>query len=172
MCSPAVMMRTSEVLEGGVSGWKFTSEDSMRYSIEDKRQLQRDLNLDSLPDDEFMQLVAEANSAAAAPRTAGPPARETTPEALEALVQEATAAELLARAKQASGRSYAELGAGLGVSRQRAAEILGSENLEVRTLVRAAAALGYELRVSLHPVDNSGPALSAVLPSATYAHHE
>lgn len=144
----------------------------MRYSLDEKQEMQRDLNLDSLPTDEFMDLVARANASAANLRPAGPSARAITSDELESAVLEATAAELLAKAKEASGRSFAEIGADLGVSRQRASEILGSDNLEVKTFVRAAAALGYELRVSLHPVDNSGPDLSAVLPCASYSHRD
>lgn len=70
--------------------------------------------------------------------------------------------------EEAAGRSLSDIGATLGVSRQRVSEILASENLELQTMVRVAAC-GYEMRLGLHPVDASGPDLTAVLPSAVYA---
>lgn len=143
----------------------------MKYSLKEKQQVRDDLNLDSLPDDEFMELVAAANAAAVTPRPAGSAAQATTPAELEATVQKGTAGELLARAKKTAGRSFADIATALGVSRQRVAEILESPNIELQTMVRVAAAMGYETRVSLHPVDESRPDLTAVLPTAVVAHH-
>lgn len=135
------------------------------YSLKDKRRLKATLKLDSLPDDEFMALAERAKSAARHPRARPRRARATTPDALEVSVAEATVGQLLARAKEAKGESNSQIATRLGVSRQRVAEMLGSHNLKVGTVVATAAALGYETRISLHPVDNSGPDLEAVLPS-------
>ena len=55
------------------------------------------------------------------------------------------------------------LGRALGVSRQRVKEIMESGNLKIETMVRVAAACGYELSISLHPVNPDRPVLGAVI---------
>jgi hypothetical protein len=144
----------------------------MKHTRKDMDRVRRDLNLDSSPDDEFMRLLAEANTASVTPRPAGAEAVRGTPAELESLVQTATASELLRRAKAASERSYADVAAHLGVSRQRAAQIIQGDNLELETLVRTAAAMGYETRLSLHPVAKPGRDFTAVLPAMRYACEE
>lgn len=141
----------------------------MTYSPEERQQVQAELNLDSLPDDEFMELAAQVRAAGQAPRPASPRAAATTPDALEAAIQRATAGELLAEAKERAHRSLTEIGDVLGVSRQRVSEILDSRNLELQTVVRVAAAMGYETRLILHPVNGPGPDLAAVLPAGACA---
>lgn len=143
----------------------------MTYSLEEWRQVQVDLNLDALPDDEFMEIAVQVRAAAQASRPAGPHAVATTPDALEVTVQKATAAEPLAAAKARKHRSLNDIGSALGVSRQRVSEILASENMELQTVVRVAAALEYETRLMLRPVDGSGPDLADVLPVAASASH-
>lgn len=138
------------------------------YTLEDRQRVQADLNLDTLPDDEFMELAAQVR-AAATPRPAGDRVVATAPDELEGTIQRATAGELLAEAKARRPRSNAAIGATLGVSRQRVAEILESRNLELQTIVRVAASLGYETRLMLHPVDGVGPDLAAVLPAEASA---
>lgn len=137
----------------------------MKYTRKQKEQVKELLNLDKLPDEEFMRLLDAANAAAESPQPAGPTAKRMTPSELESITQAATASELLRRAKKASRRTFAQVGEQLGVSRQRAAEIVRSDNMELDTLVRTAAAMGYELRVVLHPVDHQGQDLTSVLPS-------
>ncbi len=141
----------------------------MKQTHNDKARVRRDLNLSALPSDEFMRLLAEANAASANPRPAGDAAKRAASTDLEKVVQAATAAELLRRAKTASKRSYATVAAHLGVTRQRAEQIIKSDNLELETLVRTAAAMGYETRLSLHPVAENGRDLTTILPAARYA---
>lgn len=62
----------------------------MKYSLAEKQKVQADLNLDSLPTDEFMRLLAEANALASEPRPAGM-APGVSPEAVKALVDARTA---------------------------------------------------------------------------------
>lgn len=86
-----------------------------------------------------------------------------------AAVQRATAGAPLSKAKEQAGRSLAEIGKMTGMTKLRVAQILESENIEVGTMVRVAAAMGYQLVISLHPVSRkrSGlPDLQAVVPSA------
>jgi hypothetical protein len=141
----------------------------MTYSLDDKKRVQAELNLDSLPDDEFMELATRVTAAAVSPRGRPQRAHPLSPDALESRVAEATVGRLLTRAKEAKHCSNADIAARLGVTKQRVAEILGSSNLKFGTFVEAAAVIGYETRVSLHPVDNASADLEAVLPSAALA---
>ena len=136
----------------------------MSYSIEAKRRVQAHLDLAELPDDEFMALIDETNQIEASgnARPAGY-AQGTAPGELRKSVERATASALLAQAKSAAGVSNAAIARDLSVSRQRITEILGSRNLEVATMVRVAAAVGYEVEVSLRPLDGEKPVFTAVL---------
>ena len=134
-----------------------------------RQKVRRDLHLDSQPTEEFMNLVAEANTFAGTERRAPSRARATHPTDLEAAVQRATAGALLSKAKEQAGRSLSEIGKKTGMTKQRVAQILESENLELSTMARVAAAMGYELVIALHPVSRDLPDLpdlQAVLPSA------
>jgi DNA-binding phage protein len=110
-----------------------------------EQKVREDLRLHSEPTDEFMLLIAEANALAANERPAPVSAKAILPGDLEAEVQRATAGALLAQAKAHAGRSLSEIGKRAGLTKQRVAEILDSENLEVDTIARLAAAMGYEL---------------------------
>ena len=92
-----------------------------------------------------------------------PAAPGITPDDIVSCVEIATAGALLALAEKAAGHSHSELGRALGVSRQRVKEIMESGNLEIETMVRVAAACGYELSISLHPVNPDRPVLGAVI---------
>lgn len=68
--------------------------------------------------------------------------------------------ELLAAARAQSGKSLSELGEALGVTRGRVGQLEHAENLNVDTLVRFAAALGYSVRLRF---EREGSALETVL---------
>jgi hypothetical protein len=133
-----------------------------------KQKVRKDLHLDSEPTDEFMNL-AKANAFAGKERRAPSRARATRPADLEGVIQRATAGALLSKAKEQAGRSLSEIGKKTGMTKQRVAQILESENLEVGTMARLAAAMGYELVIALHPVSRDLPDLpdlQAILPGA------
>lgn len=133
-----------------------------------KQKVRKDLHLDSEPTAEFMSLLSEANAFAGKKRRAPPRARATSPAELEAAVQRATAGALLSKAKEQAGRSLSEIGKKTGMTKQRVAQILESDNLEVGTMARVAAAMGYQLVIALHPVARDLPDLpdlQAALPS-------
>jgi hypothetical protein len=136
----------------------------MRKPRKSKAQVQADLQLDELPDDDFMQLLAEAGDEDVVSGPAlGEAARAYTPEAIGQAVNEATVGALLAQARSESGRSLREIGAEVGVTHARIQQIEHSENIEVATLVRIAAACGYQVSISLRPLSPKKRAFSAVL---------
>lgn len=138
--------------------------EAIRKDRKSKAQVQADLRLDKRPDDGFMQLLAEAGDEDVVTGPAlGPTAHAYTPEAIGEAVIEGTVGKLLARARSESGHSLSDIGAEAGVSRARIQQIEHSENIEVATLVRIAAACGYQVSISLQPLSPKKRALSAVL---------
>jgi hypothetical protein len=133
-----------------------------------KQQIREELKLDRLPDDEFMQLLEAVGEG---PVVAGPGAerlaQEYTPEQIKAEVEVAVVngkvGNLLARARADSGLSLRLAGEEAGVTRGRIQQLENSENVEVATLVRVAAALGYSVRISLTPKQAGKQPLTAEL---------
>ena len=76
----------------------------------------------------------------------------------EALVA-ASAGDLIGRARAARGLSMRELAAQLGVSSARVSQVQHGSGggIEVQTLVRYAHALGYELTLTLTPLEGGPP---------------
>ena len=74
----------------------------------------------------------------------------------EALVA-ASAGDLIGRARAARGLSMRELAAQLGVSSARVSQVQHGSGVEVQTLVRYAQALGYELTLTLTPLEGGPP---------------
>lgn len=137
---------------------------AMRKDRTSKSQVQAALKLNKRPDDDFMRLLAEAGDEDV---VSGPPlgaaARAYTPENIREAVIDGAVGTLLAKARSESGHSLSDIGAEAGVSRARIQQIEQSENIEVATLVRIAAACGYRVRISLQPTSSKKRALSAVL---------
>src|SRR5262249_8989779 len=132
-----------------------------------KQQVREELKLDQLPDDEFMELLASVGEG---PVAAGPGAqrlvREYTPQQIEDVVVNGTVGDLLARAREISGRSLRHVADGAGLSRGRIQQVEKSENVEVATLVRVADALGYAVQISLRPKEAGKQPLKAELAGA------
>ena len=64
-------------------------------------------------------------------------------------------------------RSLSTVGSKAGVSRARVQQIEQSDNIEIATLVRVAAACGYQVGISLEPLSPGMRAFSTVLRGAT-----
>jgi len=128
-----------------------------------KKQVQADLRLAHLPDDEFMRLLAEAGDGDVVEGPSIEGARVHTPEEISQAVVDGSVGSLLAEARNQAGRSLADIGHKGGVSRARIQQIEKSENIEVATLVRFASACGYEVAITLRPMDAKQRQLTAVL---------
>ena len=74
----------------------------------------------------------------------------------EALVA-ASAGDLIGLARAARGLSMRELAAQLGVSSARVSQVQHGSGVEVQTLGRYAHALGYELTLTLTPLEGGPP---------------
>jgi|GEM_PF-2369297 len=85
----------------------------------------------------------------------------TTPTELAVEIEEAlvaaSAGDLIGRARAARGLSMRELAAQLGVSSARVSQVQHGERVEVQTLVRYARAMGYELTLTLTPLEGGAP---------------
>lgn len=85
----------------------------------------------------------------------------TSPDELAVQVEEAlvaaSAGDLIGRARAARGLSMRELAAQLGVSSARVSQVQHGSGVEVQTLVRYAHALGYELTLTLTPLEGGPP---------------
>ncbi len=139
-----------------------------------KRQVQKNLKLAHLPDDAFMHLLTEAGDSdiVGGPSvdrrwTVGGPslegARVYSPEEISQAVVDGSTGNLLAEARHEAGRSLADIGHRGGVSRARIQQIEKSENIEVATLVRFASACGYDVAITLRPIDAKKRQLTTVL---------
>ncbi len=128
-----------------------------------KRQVQKNLKLAHLPDDAFMHLLTEAGDSdiVGGPSLEG--ARVYSPEEISQAVVDGSVGNLLAEARNEAGRSLADIGHRGGVSRARIQQIERSENIEVATLVRFASACGYDVAITLRPIDAKKRQLTTVL---------
>ncbi len=129
-----------------------------------KADVKAKLQLKELPDDGFMELLEAVGNVDV---VEGPylddSVRAYIPAEIEETVVGGVVGALLAQARSESGRSLAAIGADTGVTRARIQQIEHSENIEVATLVRFAAACGYQVRISLRPLTPDKRAFSAVL---------
>lgn len=155
---------TSKVYEFSRSPEMRKKREAIRKDRKSKARVQADLRLEKRPDEDFMRLLAEAGDEDVVTGPAlGSAARAYTPKAIGEAVIEGTVGKLLAQARSESGHSLSDIGAEAGVSRARIQQIEHSENIEVATLVRIAAACGYQVSISLRPLSPKKRALSAVL---------
>jgi hypothetical protein len=99
-----------------------------------KEEVRDALGLADLPGDELTQLLDEAGD-----------------QSLEQAIVARSVGTLLAEARAQSGRTLREVGAAAGVSFGRIQQLEQSENVEVSTLVRVAAALGYGVKITFEP---------------------
>lgn len=127
-----------------------------------KQQVMEELNLDVLPDDEFIELYSYAASLGEEPVDAGPDANqiagiEMTPaEMVEVLENELVArnvGQLLSLARTQSGMSQSAVAEEAGVGRSWVNQAERKEYLELPALVRLAGAMGYRVRIELKPTE-------------------
>ena len=133
-----------------------------------KKAVKDALGLDTVPDDAFMALLAKVGDADV---VAGPKRsaafREYEPDEIEKILLEGAVGSLLAHARAESQRSLNAVGTEAGVSRARVQQIEQSDNIEIATLVRVAAACGYQVGISLEPLRPGMRAFTTVLQGAT-----
>lgn len=118
-----------------------------------KKEVQAAFGLAELPDDEFMELLAEVGEGDVVVGPKGSDDDAYTPEEIEEELREALIAssvgDLLKKARAKRKRSLRDVGKSLGVSHARVQQLEASENVELSTLVRAAGALGYGVKIVL-----------------------
>lgn len=132
------------------------------------KEVQAALGLHAPPDVAFMALLATVGDADVVTGPARAHAiRAYAPEEIEQVVLEGAVGTLLAHARDESRRSLRAVGAEAGVSRARVQQIEQSDNIEIATLVRVAAACGYQVTISLEPISPGMRAFSTVLQGAT-----
>ena len=78
-----------------------------------------------------------------------------------------TSGELLAHARRQNQQTLDVVGRSAGVTRARVQQIEHSDNVELSTLVKIAAALGYPVRIRLEPVNT---ALAPLTTGLLYRH--
>jgi hypothetical protein len=140
----------------------------MSDSTRTNQQVQADLGLQEPPSDRLMSLIAQAGDGEFVEGPLpGSDARSYTPIEIEGVVVTATVGELMLRMRQEAGKSLRAAARAADVSAARIQQIERSENIEVATLVRLAAAAGYEVNITLIPVSGDKRPLSAVLAGAT-----
>jgi Helix-turn-helix domain len=133
-----------------------------------RQQVQADLGLPELPSDRLMSLIAQAGDGEFVEGPLpGAGARSYTPGDIEGVVVTATVGELMLQMRREAGKSLRAAARDADVSAARIQQIERSENIEVATLVRLAAAAGYEVNITLTPVSPDKRPLSAVLAGAT-----
>jgi DNA-binding phage protein len=133
-----------------------------------KEEVQAALGLNAPPDDAFMALLAKVGDADVIngpPRTH--PVRAYEPDEIEKVVLEGVVGSLLAHARDEAKRSLSIVGAEAGISRARVQQIEHSNNIEVATLVRVAAACGYQVGIRLEPLSPGMRVFSTILQGAT-----
>jgi hypothetical protein len=133
-----------------------------------KKAVKASMQLDQLPDDEFMTLLDAVGDG---PVVEGPSPStgvvSYTPrrirDEIDVGLVDAGIGDLLARARAETGWTLREVGRTSGVTYGRVQQLEKSTNIEIATLVRMAAALGYAVRIEFVP-DRPGAAhLSAQL---------
>lgn len=129
-----------------------------------KTQVQTDLNLATEPTDELMQLLAQLGDSdvVEGPLSAAE-GKGYSPEDIEGIVVEGTIGDLIARARAEAHASLAAIGKSAGVTRARVQQLEHSANVEISTLVRIAAACGYDVSITLEPHANNRRPLSTKL---------
>ncbi|MBX6333625.1 MAG: hypothetical protein IRY91_17400 [Gemmatimonadaceae bacterium] len=133
-----------------------------------KRQVKADLGLRRLPSDKLMALIEEAGDGEYVEGPLpGPESRSYTPAEIANAVIAGTVGELMARMRREAGQSLRAAARAAALSATRIQQIERSENIEVATLVRLAAAAGYEVNITLNPVRRGKRAISAVFTGAT-----
>lgn len=132
-----------------------------------KAQIQADVGLSRPPSDRFMELLGRIGDGdvIAGPALDGED-RTYTPSEIETIVLNGAVGSLLAHAREEADRSLAEVGDIAGVTRARVSQIEQSANIEVTTLVRFAAACGYEVDIRLKPLHPGQRAFSTTLQAA------
>jgi hypothetical protein len=93
----------------------------------------------------------------------GPRSRAWTPRDIEDAVVSATVGELLSRMRAESGQSLRQAGRVAEISGARVQQLERSENVEIATLVRLAAAAGYTVSITLQPLRSGLRPLRATL---------
>ncbi len=126
-------------------------------------QVKRDLHLDEVPDAAFMALLEQVDAAGEAPPRVPDAAAPITVDQLEAVCITGSVGELLAHARRQNQQSLDVVGRSAGVTRARVQQIEHSDNVELSTLVKIAAALGYRVRIRLEPVNAALPPLTTGL---------
>jgi hypothetical protein len=140
----------------------------MSESVRTRQQVQADLGLQEPPSDRLLSLIAQAGDGEFVEGPLpSPDARSYTPAEIEGIVVTATVGELMLRMRQEAGKSLRAAARAADVSAARIQQIERSENIEVATLVRLAAAAGYEVSITLNPVSPDKRPLSTVLAGAT-----
>ncbi len=82
---------------------------------------------------------------------------------VESAYLEATIGELLETARKSRSKGKRALAKQLGTNHARVAKIEQSSNIELKSLMQAAKALEYQVRVTLEPINGQGEAISATL---------
>lgn len=123
--------------------------------MKSKEEVRDALGLDELPDDEFMRLLEEVGEEETVTGVSPVEGEGYTPEAIRGELRDALVAksvgDLIASARSQAGSSLRRAGEAVGVSHSRIQQLEASENLEVSTLVRVAAGLGFRVKISLEP---------------------
>lgn len=132
-----------------------------------KKQVRAALRLRKAPDDAFMALLEKVGDADV---VTGPkrsrPIRAYKPVEIEKIVIEGAIGSLLAHARDEAKRSLSAVGSDAGVSRARVQQIEQAGNIEIATLVRVAAACGYQVGISLEPLLPGLRAFATILQGA------
>jgi len=125
-----------------------------------KEEVQKAFGLAELPDDAFMALLEELGEGDVLAGVAPVEGEGYTAEELEQELEEAIVAEsigdLLARAREQSGKSLRAAGRAAGISHTRVSELERSSNIEIATLARVADTLGYDVKIVLEPKQGGG----------------
>ncbi len=116
-----------------------------------KWQVREALGLTRLPDDELMRLLDEAGEEETV--AGGVPVNGDgyAPHSIRDALVRRSVGEALAAVRAETGSSLRGAGNASGLSHTRIQQIEASINVEVATVVRVAAALGYGVRIVLEP---------------------
>ncbi len=127
--------------------------------MQSKEEVQEELGLDELPDDEFMALLREAGEEEIV--SGGSPVEGDgyTPEDIRDELSEAIVAknvgEMISNIREQAGISLRDAAETIGVSHSRIQQLEASDNVEVATLARVAAGLGFQVKLSLKPEETN-----------------